>query len=143
MATNNKEPITIQADIQAPVETVWKVWGAPEHITQWCSASDDWHAPYADNDLQTGGRFRTTMAAKDGSFSFEFEGVYTEVDPYKKIAYTMPDDRKVEANFQDLGDNQTRVIQTFDPEASNPVEMQREGWQAILNRFKRYTESLD
>jgi uncharacterized protein YndB with AHSA1/START domain len=122
------------------VEKVWNYWSAPEHITRWAFASDDWHAPYADNDLRTDGKFKTTMAAKDGSFSFDFEGVYTNVQPNKVIEYIMPDGRKVKTIFSGNG-NETKVIETFDPETENPIEMQRAGWQAILDNFKKYTES--
>lgn len=106
---------------------------------QWCQASDDWHAPRAENDLKTGGKFSTTMAAKDGSFSFDFGGVYDEVTEHKLIKYTMGDGRKVSVVFNAQG-NATEVIETFEPESTNPEEMQRGGWQAILDNFKKYTE---
>ena len=135
-----KTSITVQATIQAPVDKVWKAWNEPEHITRWCAASDDWHAPYAENDLRVDGKFKTTMAAKDGSVSFDFEGTYTQVEPRKTIAYTMTDGRKVEIHFSGQG-NETKVIETFEAETSNPLEMQRQGWQAILDRFKAHAES--
>lgn len=140
MDTVEKTAITIEAVVKAPVEKVWKYWSAPEHITRWAFASDDWHAPYADNDLRTDGKFKTTMAAKDGSFSFDFEGVYTNVQHHKVIEYIMSDGRKVKTIFSGNG-NETKVIETFDPESENPIEMQRAGWQAILDNFKKYTES--
>lgn len=139
METKELTAITVQTMINAPVEKVWKYWSGPEHITQWCQASDDWHAPYADNDLRDGGKFRTTMAAKDGSFSFEFEGVYTRVREHEFIAYTMADGRKVSVQFEPQG-KQTKVIETFDPESENSLEMQQQGWQAILDNFKKYVE---
>ena len=139
METRELTAITVETLINAPIEKVWKLWSAPEHITQWCQAADDWHAPYADNDLKDGGRFRTTMAAKDGSFSFEFEGVYTKVDEHEFIAYTMADGRKVSVKFESQG-NKTKVTESFDPESENSVEMQRQGWQAILDNFKKYVE---
>lgn len=139
MNTKEKTAITVEATINAPVEKVWKYFSAPEHITQWCQASDDWHAPNADNDLRNDGRFRTTMAAKDGSVSFDFSGVYTDVRINKHIAYTMDDGRTVQIDFEAEGDK-TRVTETFEAEGENPVELQREGWQAILNNFKKYTE---
>lgn len=135
------EAITVEATVNAPVDKVWNVWTAPEHITKWCQASPDWHAPYADNDVRTGGKFKTTMAAKDGSFSFDFEGVYDEIEPLRLIAYTMADGRKVRILFVSEG-NQTKVVETFDPENENPLEMQRGGWQAILDNFKNYTENV-
>lgn len=135
-----KKAITIQATINAPVEKVWKYWNEPNHITQWAFASPDWHAPKAENDLRVDGTFSTTMAAKDGSFSFEFGGVYTKVENHKAIEYTLGDGRKVKISFSSEG-NQTKVAETFDPEDQNPEEMQRGGWQAILDNFKAYTEN--
>jgi uncharacterized protein YndB with AHSA1/START domain len=140
METKEKKAITIKATVNAPVEKVWKYWSAPEHITKWCQASDDWHAPYAENDLQTGGKFKTTMAAKDRSMSFDFEGVYSNVKENKEITYSMSDGRKVSITFEADG-NKTHITETFDPEDSNPIEMQRDGWQAILDNFKKYTET--
>lgn len=139
MSTENKSPISVSSTINAPVSKVWEYWTKPEHITQWSSASDDWHTPRAENDLRTGGSFLSRMEAKDGSFGFDFGGVYDEVDTHKKIAYTMGDGRKVKIAFSPNGD-QTEILQTFDPENENPVEMQQQGWQAILNNFKKYAE---
>ncbi|RZM12828.1 MAG: polyketide cyclase, partial [Pedobacter sp.] len=103
-------------------------------------ASEDWHTPYADNDLRTGGKFKSTMAAKDGSFSFDFEGEYTDVEENKTIAYEMADGRTVKVSFLDQGES-TKIIETFDAEDTNSIDMQRLGWQAILDNFKRYAES--
>lgn len=139
METTHQTAITVQSTINAPVTKVWDYWTNPEHITQWTFASDDWHAPYADNDLRTGGKFKTTMAAKDGSFSFDFGGEYSQVDEHRAIAYAMEDGRKVSVLFESDG-NSTQVTETFDPESTNPIEMQRGGWQAILDNFKKYTE---
>lgn len=140
METVNKTAITVSATVNAPVEKVWQYWNEPQHVTQWCQASDEWHAPYADNDLRTGGKFKTTMAAKDGSMSFDFEGVYTNVEEHKTIAYEMADGRKVDIAFSANGDT-TDIRETFEAEQQNPEEMQRGGWQAILNSFKNYTEA--
>ncbi|ASU32687.1 SRPBCC family protein [Mucilaginibacter xinganensis] len=134
------ETITVQVVIDAATEKVWDFWTKPEHITQWTHASDDWHAPYAENDVRTGGKFKTTMAAKDGSFSFDFEGTYIEVKTYNLLEYILEDSRKVKIDFIKEGDK-TKVIETFDPEGTNPVEMQKGGWQAILDNFKKYTET--
>jgi len=139
METANTTAITVTATIMAPVSKVWKLWNEPEHITQWCNASDDWHAPYAENDLKEGGRFRTTMAAKDGSFSFDFGGVYTTVENNRRIDYTLGDGRKVQVRFEDKGD-ETKVTETFEMENTHSEEMQRSGWQAILNNFKKHAE---
>ena len=133
------EKITIKANVNAPIAKVWNFWGAPEHITKWCQASDDWHAPSAENDLRTGGKFTTRMEAKDGSFGFDFGGIYDEVIEHQLIAYTMEDGRTVKITFEEK-EGVTEIIETFDPESENPVEMQRDGWQAILDNFKAYTE---
>jgi uncharacterized protein YndB with AHSA1/START domain len=139
METTSTTKITIETTVNAPVEKVWEFWSSPEHIKNWCSASEDWHVPAAENDLRTGGKFSTRMEAKDGSFGFDFGGVYDEVVTNKLIDYTMGDGRKVVVNFTSNG-NQTKVVETFDAENTNPVEMQQAGWQAILNNFKKYTE---
>jgi uncharacterized protein YndB with AHSA1/START domain len=140
METKEKTAITVEALVKAPIEKVWKFWSEPQHITKWCAASDDWHAPYAENDLKTNGTFKTTMAAKDGSFSFDFGGVYTNVIPNKVIAYTMNDGRKASILFSANG-RETKITETFEAENENPIEMQRGGWQAILNNFKNYAEA--
>lgn len=140
METMAKKEITVQATINAPIEKVWKYWNEPNHITKWAFASDDWHAPKAENDLRAGGKFSTTMAAKDGSFSFDFGGIYTKVENHKTIEYTIADGRKVKISFVQDG-NQTKVVETFEPENENPEEMQRGGWQAILNNFKKHAEN--
>lgn len=139
METAAKAAITVEAIVKAPVSKVWAYWNDPQRITKWAFASDDWHAPHAENDLRPDGKFKTTMAAKDGSFSFDFEGVYTNVAEHQTIEYTIADGRKVTIWFIANG-NETKVVETFEPESINPVEMQRGGWQAILNNFKTYTE---
>lgn len=141
MAESENKSITIEATVQAPVEKVWETWTKPEHITQWSFASEDWFTPKAENDLRVGGEFTTRMEAKDGSFGFDFGGIYDEVTEHKLISYTLGDGRKVKIEFEENGD-ETKVIETFDPEDQNPVEMQRGGWQAILNNYKKYTEGL-
>ncbi len=141
METMNKTVITVEATVNAPVEKVWECWSNPQHITQWCNASNDWHAPRAENDLRTGGKFSTRMEAKDGSFGFDFGGQYDEVKTNELITYTMDDGRKVKINFTALSDT-TEVVESFEAEDENPVEIQRGGWQSILDNFKNYTESL-
>ncbi len=133
--------IKVEATIAADLKTVFNCWTAPEHITKWNFASEDWHCPKASNDLRAGGKFSSTMAAKDGSMAFDFEGVYDEVIVESKIAYTLEDNRKVEITFEKVGDS-TKVIETFDPENQNSEELQRSGWQMILNNFKSHVESL-
>lgn len=132
--------ITVEATINAPIDKVWSYWTGPEHIKQWNAASDDWHTTAAENDLRVGGTFTSRMEAKDGSFGFDFSGVYDEVEKHERIVYSLGDERKTEIVFSSNG-NQTTVTETFDAESQNPVEMQKAGWQAILDNFKKYTES--
>lgn len=137
---NQNKKITVQSDINAPVSKVWEYWNNPAHITQWCNASPDWHTPRAENDVRTGGRFLTRMEAKDGSFGFDFSGTYTDVRENEHIAYTLDDERTVAISFTANG-NMTNVVETFEMENQNPEEMQRFGWQCILDNFKNYVES--
>ncbi|MAZ27003.1 MAG: polyketide cyclase [Cytophagaceae bacterium] len=134
--------ITVEASIDATIDKAWKLWTSPEHIIKWNSPSDDWHTPKAENDLKKGGRFVYRMEAKDGSFGFDFGGTYDEVQDKKKLTYTLDDDRKVEVFFAEAEDK-TTVTETFDPENQNPVEMQEQGWKAILDNFKKYVEAMD
>ncbi len=136
----NQNTITIKTIINAPIEKVWDYWSKPEHVTKWAFASNDWEAPYAENDLRTDGRFKTTMAAKDKSASFDFEGTYTNVKDHEHIEYVMSDGRTVKTVFTQTPTNE-EIIQTFDPESENSLEMQRSGWQAILDNFKKYVEN--
>ncbi len=140
METGNKTTITVENTINAPVEKVWEFWTKPEHITQWNNASDDWHTPFAENDLREGGQFKSTMAAKDGSFSFDFGGVYSKIKKHGHIEYTIGDGRTVKIIFTSLG-NTTKIEETFDAEQTHSIEMQQGGWQAILDNFKKYTEA--
>ena len=140
METASKTNITVQTTVHAPVEKVWEYWSAPEHITKWNNASDDWHSPRSENDLRTGGKFSTRMEAKDGSMGFDFGGVYDDVKINELIEFTMGDGRKVTINFSGRGD-ETNIVETFDAEDTYSIEMQRGGWQAILDNFKKYTEA--
>jgi uncharacterized protein YndB with AHSA1/START domain len=135
-----QEPITITTTIKAPLEKVWQDWNSPDAITKWAFASDDWEAPTAENDLRTGGTFKTVMRAKDKSSSFDFTGTYTAVKEYGLIEYDMDDGRHVKTEFETTPEG-VLVTQTFDPENKNPLGMQRQGWQSILNNFKKYTEN--
>ena len=137
---NKKVKITVEVTVNASLEKAWDYFTLPEHLTQWNFASEDWHCPKASSDLRTGGKFSATMAAKDGSMSFEFGGTYDEVLKHKKIAYTMGDDRKVEVIFSS-NNNSTQVVETFEAESENSIELQKSGWQAILTNFKKYTEA--
>lgn len=137
--TANKTVITVEATVNAPMEKVWAFWTTPGHITQWNHASDDWHTPSASNDLRAGGAFNYHMAARDGSMGFDLSGHYDEVKPNEKIAFTLADDRKVEVLFAANGSS-VKIVESFEAESINPVEMQQAGWQAILDNFKKYVE---
>ncbi len=139
MSTSSPK-ITVEVSVNAPVEKVWKMWNAPEDITQWAVGSPEWHTPSAQNDLRVGGKFLTRMEAKDGSIGFDFTGTYDVVERHRTIAYTMEDGRKVSITFTAHGAT-TTVTETFDPESENTPELQREGWQGILNNFKMHVES--
>lgn len=138
---DTKKTIIVQVTISAPIEKVWKLWTTPEHITKWNNASDDWHTPRAENDFRVGGKFLYRMEAKDGSFGFDFVGVYDEITRNEEIAYTIEDGRKVNVTFTKNNDAETKVVETFEAESTNSHEMQRVGWQAILDNFKKYVET--
>ena len=136
---DTKKTITIQAIINAPVEKVWQLYTAPEHITQWNHASDDWHCPRAENDLKPGGKFNYRMEAKDGSFGFDFYGTYQKIKTSELIDYTLGDGRKVMVTFTEKK-NETYIEIKFEAESTHAIEIQRNGWQAILGNFKKYAE---
>ncbi len=133
--------ITVNTLVNATLENVWDSWTNPKHIVNWNFASDDWHAPKASNDLQVGGTFVYSMAAKDESFSFDFSGKFTELTVEKSISYLLDDGRKVDISFE-MFEGQVMVIESFEAETENTEELQRMGWQAILDNFKKYTEEL-
>ena len=134
------ENISVSTTVKSDINNVWNTWTKPEHIKKWNNASPDWHTPKAENDFRNGGRFSSRMEAKDGSFGFDFGGIYNEIVPNKKIKYTMDDGRKVEITFEEVTDG-VIVTELFEPENQNPTDMQQQGWQAILDNFKTYTES--
>lgn len=136
-----RKSVTVQTTIQASLEVVWNSWLEPRHVENWNAASDDWHTPKAINDVREGGRFVYTMAAKDGSVSFDFSGKFEEIIEHKKIVTLLDDDRRVWVNFEQ-SDNGVQLQETFEIEDENSEELQRMGWQAILDNFKKYTESL-
>jgi len=138
--TPNKTVITVQGKINAPVSKVWNYWTEPKHIIKWNAASDDWHTPRAENDLRVGGTFSSRMESKDGSMGFDFAGIYDAVNTNEYIEYHLADGRTVKTFFESAGDA-TKVTTKFDAENENPVEMQQGGWQAILDNFKKYTET--
>ena len=139
METQNKPVITIESTINAPANKVWEYWTKPEHIMKWNNASDDWHTTRAENDLRAGGSFVSRMEAKDGSIGFDFGGTYDVVTDNEYIESTLGDGRKVKVTFSEEG-NSIKVVESFEAEDTNPIEMQKGGWQNILDNFKKYTE---
>lgn len=139
MTTTEKNTITIQATVNAPVEQVWQFWNDPLHITQWNFAAPEWRCPWAKNDLRIGGNFSSRMEARDGSMGFDFSATYTDVKENEHIAYELGDGRQVDIYFKADGDK-THITESFDAENQNDTEMQRAGWQAILNNFKAHVE---
>lgn len=132
--------ITVQNTINASIEKVWELWTAPEHVMKWNNASEDWHTPFAENDLKVGGKFKYTMASTDGTMRFDFEGIYTNVVNPSLIEYKLADDRKVKITFESQK-NGVLLIEKFDPETENSEALQQQGWQAILDNFKKYVEN--
>ena len=136
-----EKTITVETSIKAPIEQIWEFWTNPEHIINWNFATDEWFCPSAKNDLRPGGEFIWRMEAKDGSMGFDFIGTYDEIEQYKRIKYTLDDGRKTEITFSSI-ENSTEIIETFEAENLNSLEMQQTGWQSILNNFKKYAESI-
>ncbi len=134
-----KTVVVVETTVKAPLEKVWNCWTQPEHVVNWNHASDEWHTPRAENDLRPGGKFNYRMEAKDGSFGFDFEGVYDKVEKQQRVEYTLGDGRQVQVTFSET-DAGTFVMETFEAETMNPVDMQRQGWQAILDNFKKYVQ---
>ena len=132
--------ITVATTIAADTQKVCDYYTKPEHITQWNFATPEWQCPKAENELAVGGKYFARMEAKDGSFGFDFEAIYDEVDVPKKLTYTMGDGRQATTHFEDLNGS-TNVTTTFDAENAHDAAMQQAGWQAILDNFKRYTEN--
>lgn len=136
-----KERISITVETTVPVspELAWEYWTQPKHITQWNQASEDWHTPSAENDLRVGGKYSSRMESKDGTIGFDFWGVYDEVVPYSVLASTLGDERKVRVVFEPVA-GETKITETFEAEGENTIELQRQGWQAIMDSFRRYVE---
>lgn len=137
----NNQIVTVSTVVKASIEKVWNCWTGPNHIKQWNSAGEDWHTPHAENDLRAGGKFSSTMASRDGSQSFDFAGTYDVITPESFIEYTLGDGRNVKIHFLEEKDG-IHIEETFDAENSHPAEMQKKGWQAILDNFKKYVEEL-
>lgn len=138
---DNSSLVTVSTFVNLPIEIVWKLWVKPNHIKKWNNASPDWYTPFAKNDLKVGGKFLYRMEARDGSFGFDFEGIYEKIQTERQIHYVLLDGRKVIIDFEKEGSG-VRVTETFEPEKEISTELQRDGWQAILDNFKRYAESL-
>lgn len=133
--------ITIEINVNAPIEIVWDTWTNPIHVVKWNHASDDWHSPNATNDLRVGGKFIYRMEAKDGSFGFDFSGTYIEIEKNSLILTKLDDNRLVRTEF--IQDNDfVNIVENFEVEDENTLELQRQGWFAILTNYKNYTESL-
>lgn len=139
MIATGKPTIKVETTVNAPVEKVWNLYNNPEDVTRWNHASDDWHSPKAENDFRPGGTFVYRMEAKDGSFGFDFTGTYDEIRPYEYIEYTLGDGRKVKIDFGGEG-NATHMVVVFEAEHTHTEELQRSGWQGILDNFKKYVE---
>ena len=133
--------ITIYSLIEAPITKVWEAYTNVSDIKKWNFATDDWHCPFAENDLTVGGKFTYTMAAKDQSVQFNFSGTYTEISPYEKLIYVLDDQRVVLVKFEKVNPAQTAITIELEAEDSNPIELQEKGWSAILSNFKHYIEA--
>ncbi len=133
------QQIEVKSIIRAPISQVWECWTSPKHIVKWNFASNDWHCPKAENNLSIGGEFHYLMAAKDESFSFDFWGTYVNIEEERCLEIVLGDGRKMAVIFE-LSDNETMITEKFDPETGNPVELQKTGWQMILDNFKFYVE---
>ena len=137
------ENIKIEITILASMDLVWECFTDRDHIEEWYFASEDWHCPNAENNFEVGGKFNYRMEAKQGGFGFNFSGVFDEIIPHKVIKYYLDDGRKVAVNFENEEGNTVKLMQVFQPEKENPVDLQRNGWYAILNNFKKYVENLE
>ena len=137
MEQQQRVRITVETTVPVSPELAWEYWTEPRHITQWNQASEDWHTPRAENDLRVGGAFTSRMESKDGKFGFDFGGVYDAVEPHRLLASTLGDGRTVQVSFEPVPAG-TRIVETFEAEDENSVELQRTGWQAILDNYRRY-----
>jgi len=139
MEDQKRISITVETTVPVSPELAWGYWTEPRHITQWNQASEDWYTPRAESDLRVGGKFSSRMESKDGKYGFDFWGIYDAVEPYRLIETTLGDERKVRTTFESVTAG-TRIVETFEAESENSVELQRDGWQAILDSFRRYVE---
>ena len=135
------EKLTVSAEINKSKAHVWELFNKPEHIVNWNFAHESWECPSAKNDLKVGGKLELRMQAKDGSFGFDLVGIYDDVVENESLKYNFEDGRNIEVIFEKISDHKTKVTQNFEPENQNPLEFQKEGWQAILDSFKKYAAS--
>jgi len=135
------QKITVSTEIDKPLIEVWDLFNEPEHIVNWNFAHESWECPSAKNDLQPEGKLEVRLQAKDGSFGFDLVGIYDEIQEYDFIKYHFEDGRNIDVVFEKLSEDKTKITQNFDPENQNSLDMQKQGWQAILNNFKKYAES--
>ena len=133
--------IIVETTVKSNIVKIWSYWNDPKHIVHWAFPSNDWEAPHAGNDLKIGGKFLARMSAKDGSSAFDFSGTYTDIIPDKKIEYKTDDGRVVSVNFEIVDQDSIKITEEFEMENINSEEVQRGGWQAILNNFKQYVEN--
>ena len=129
--------ITVETTVPVSPELAWEYWTKPAHITQWNQASDDWHTPRAESDLRAGGAFSSRMESKDGKYGFDFGGIFDAVEPPRLLDYTIGDGRKVQVTFESVASG-THIVETFEAEGENSAELQRQGWQAILDSYRKY-----
>lgn len=135
------EKLTVSTEINKPTNEVWDFFNNPKHIINWNFAHESWECPSAKNDLKVGGKLEVRMQAKDGSFGFDLVGIYDEIVENELIKYHFEDGRNIEVIFEKLSEDKTKVTENFDPENMNPLDFQKDGWQAILDNFKKYSES--
>ena len=140
MEQKERISITVETTVSVPPESAWAYWTDPQHITKWNQASEDWHTPWAQNDLRNGGKFSSRMESKDGKFGFDFWGIYDAVEPPRLLASTLGDGRKVRVTFDPAAEG-TKVTETFEAEGENSIELQRQGWQAILDSYRNYIKN--
>lgn len=137
MEHTERTSITVETTVPVSPELAWAYWTEPKHIVEWNQASADWHTPRAENDLRVGGKFSSRMESRDGKYGFDFGGIYDTVEPYHTLNSTLGDERKVFVTFEPVASG-THIIETFEAESENSVELQQQGWQAILDSFRSY-----
>jgi len=132
--------ITVEITVNVSIDKVWEFWTIPNHIQKWNNPTDDWHTPSVENNLKAGGKFKYTMAIKDGSVSFDFEGIYTKVDKFSVIEYQLVDKRTGSVHFESQ-DDRVKITEIFEPEKTHPASEQKQFCQGVIDNFKKYTEA--